>query len=110
MVLLNSEDDEVAHDQRLDLLYSMSYTDAVAAHHFVGTEIDMQHFVGSEDCTKVFVCMITKGLQPQGFADPSDNNEQHQQQQPPEKPSCKRQHQPIAAEAPVSALATVKAI
>ena len=55
MDLLNIEDHEVAHNQSLDLLDLMSYTDSVAVHHFVGTESELLNFVRPEDCTNVLL-------------------------------------------------------
>ena len=44
--------DEVAHDQSLDLLGLMSYTES-EVHSSFGTEDNMQTFVGPEDFSKL---------------------------------------------------------
>ena len=43
----------VAHDHSLGMLDLLSYTESDVVHHFVGTEDDMQQFVGPEDHTTV---------------------------------------------------------
>ena len=44
MDLLNIEDDEVAHNQSLDMLDFMSYTDSVAVHHSEEWRMTWRHF------------------------------------------------------------------
>ena len=43
MQLLNVQDDEVAHDQSLDLFDLILYTDSVAVYTYVGSEDGMQN-------------------------------------------------------------------